>query len=133
MNKAELKKYKRDCLLGALSATLMLVGDLCLSVIPASPTDSGLFIRHAYLSGAWEKWRLPLLLVTGLVGMALGFFSVRVFYQQIKPNYKKTRLAVLLGGVIYIATAGVLHFFVGTLAYWTSTLSVILRQKKQLH
>ena len=39
----------------------MLVGDLCLSVIPASPADSGLFQRAAYFSGSWEPWRLPLL------------------------------------------------------------------------
>ena len=36
------KTYRRDCLLGALGAALMLVGDLCLSVIPAAPGDSGL-------------------------------------------------------------------------------------------
>lgn len=63
----------------------MLVGDLCLSVIPAIPGDSGLFLREAYLSGAYEAWRLPLLLATGLAGMALGFFSVRVTYTQIMP------------------------------------------------
>lgn len=40
---------------------------------------------------------------------ALGFFSVRASYRQIQPQYHKTRLAVLAGGVIYIATAGVLH------------------------
>ena len=37
----ELKAYRRDSLLGALGAPLMLVGDLCLSVIPASAGDSG--------------------------------------------------------------------------------------------
>lgn len=37
MNIKELKQYKRDALLGALGAFLMLVGDLCLSVIPAKP------------------------------------------------------------------------------------------------
>ena len=31
------KTYRRDCLLGALGALLMLAGDLCLSVIPANP------------------------------------------------------------------------------------------------
>ena len=64
-------RYFRDCLLGALSAALMLVGDLCLSLIPASPGDQGLFLRQAYLSGGSSPWRLPLLLATGLVGMAL--------------------------------------------------------------
>lgn len=39
--RTELKAYRRDSLLGALSALLMLVGDLCLSVIPASAGDSG--------------------------------------------------------------------------------------------
>ena len=130
MNCKEWKAYQRDAVLGALGAFLMLVGDLCLSVIPASPTDSGLFVREAYLSGAWEPWRLPLLLATGLCGMALGFFSVRVSYRQIQPQYRKTRWAVLVGGVIYIATAGALHFFIGSLADWTSTLSPILGREE---
>lgn len=45
----ELKNYRRDCLLGALGALLMLIGDLCLSIIPASPGDSGLYRRGIYL------------------------------------------------------------------------------------
>ena len=52
----------------------MLVGDLCLSVIPANTGDSGLFAREAYISGGFDARRLPLLLATGLLGMALGFF-----------------------------------------------------------
>ena len=132
MNPGELKTYKRDALLGALGALLMLVGDLCLSVIPTSPNDSGLFAREAYLNGSWEQWRLPLLLATGLCGMALGFFSVRVSYRQIQPQYRKTRLAALIGGVIYIATAGALHLFIGSLADWTSTLSPLLGREETM-
>ena len=98
MNRTELKNYKRDALLGALGAFLMLIGDLCLSVIPASPGDGGLFAREAYLSGTWEAWRLPLLIATGLCGMALGFFTVRLSYRQIRPQHRGTRLAVLAGG-----------------------------------
>ena len=126
MNINELKIYRRNALLGALGAFLMLVGDLCLSVIPASPGDSGLFAREAYLNGSWEQWRLPLLIATGLCGMALGFFTVRVSYCQIQPQYRKTRMVVLIGGVIYIATAGALHLFIGSLADWTTTLSPLL-------
>lgn len=44
------KTYRRDCLLGALGALLMLVGDLCLSVIPAHSGDSGLFAREHILT-----------------------------------------------------------------------------------
>lgn len=116
MNLKERKSYQREVLLGALGAFLMLVGDLCLSVIPASPGDSGLFAREAYLNGSWEAWRLPLLMAAGLPGMALGFFTVRVSYRQIQPQYRKTRLAVLAGGVIYIATAGALHFLSAALS-----------------
>lgn len=80
------RSYQRDCWLGALSAALMLIGDLCLSVIPASPGDSGLFLRQAYLNGSYPAWRLPLLLVTGLAGMALAFFSVRACHMQLSRN-----------------------------------------------
>ena len=130
MNPQEWKRYRRDALFGALGALLMLVGDLCLSVIPASPGDSGLFARKAYLNGSWEQWRLPLLVATGLCGMALGFFTVRMSYRQILPQYRKTRAAVLAGGVIYIATAGALHFFIGSLADWTNTLSPLLGREE---
>lgn len=53
MDLKELKRYRMDALLGALGAFLMLIGDLCLSAIPASQSDSGLFLREAYLSGSW--------------------------------------------------------------------------------
>lgn len=124
------KTYQRDCLLGALGAFLMLIGDLCLSVIPASPSDSGLFMREAYFNGSFEAWRLPLLLATGLCGMSLGFFTVKASYEQIKPRYRKTRAAILTGGVIYVASAGVLHFFIGSLADWTSRLSPLLGREE---
>lgn len=126
MDIKERKQYGIDALLGAIGAFLMLVGDLCLSVIPASSGDSGLFAREAYLSGSWEEWRLPLLIATGLCGMSLGFFTVRMSYRQILPQYRKTRLAVLAGGVIYVATAGALHLFIGSLADWTNTLAPII-------
>lgn len=122
----DFRTYQRDCLLGSLGAFLMLVGDLCLSVIPAYSGDSGLFARESYLNGSWESWRLPLLIATGLCGMSLGFFTVRVSYLQIKPQYRKTRLAVLVGGIIYIASAGTLHLFIGSLADWTNMLSPLL-------
>ena len=124
------KSYRRDCWLAALSAALMLVGDLCLSVIPAAPADSGLFMREAYLSGMYPAWRLPVLLATGILGMALAFFTVRASYTQIRPQYRKTRLCVLVGGVIYVASAGMIHLLIGSLADWTSTLSQVLGREE---
>lgn len=87
------RSYQRDCWLGTLGTLLMLVGDLCLSVIPASAGDSGLFMREAYLNGSYESWRLPLLLATGLCGMALGFFTVRAMYSTAKQGWRCWRAA----------------------------------------
>lgn len=83
------KAYRRECLLGALGAFLMLVGDLCLSIIAPNNEDSGLFARAFYLSGQYESWRFPFLIVTGLLGMALGVFWVRTLARQVLPQYKK--------------------------------------------
>lgn len=130
MEKKAAQAAVRDCLLGSLGAVLMLIGDLCLSVIPAAAGDSGLFVREAYLNGSWERWRLPLLLITGLCGMSLGVFTVRASARQIQPPYRKSRAAVLAGGAIYVATAGTLHFFIGSLADWTATLSPLLGREE---
>lgn len=62
--------------------------------------------------------------------MSLGFFTVRMSYRQILPQYRKTRLAVLAGGVIYVATAGALHLFIGSLADWTNTLAPIIGREE---
>ena len=39
---------------------------------------------------------------------------------------RKARGAVLVGGVIYVATAGALHLFIGSLTDWTTTLAPLL-------
>ena len=96
----------------------MLVGDLCLSVIPANTGDSGLFAREAYLSGGFDARRLPLLLATGLLGMALGFFSVRACHMQVRPQYRRTRAAILVGGVIYLSSAAALLIWMLANAIW---------------
>ena len=62
--------------------------------------------------------------------MALGFFTVRASIMQILPQHKSTRRAVLIGGVVYVATAGVLHFFIGSLADWTATLAPLLGREE---
>ena len=120
------KTYRRDCLLGALGALMMLVGDLCLSVVPASSGDSGLFLREAYFSGGFAEWRFPLLVATGLLGMVLGFFSVRACCAQVQPQFRKTILALRIGGAIYLTSAGALHLWIGSLADWTGALAPIL-------
>ena len=101
----------------------MLVGDLCLSVIPASAGDSGLFLREAYLNGSYPAWRLPLLLGTGVLGMALSYFTVRAARAQIRPECRRLRWLITV-------SAGVIHLLIGSLADWTSTLGPILGREE---
>ena len=122
--------YRRDCLLGALSGALMLVGDLCLSVIPASAGDSGLFLREAYLNGNYPAWRLPLLLGTGVLGMALSYFTVRAACAQLRPECRRLRWLITVSGAVYVSSAGVIHLLIGSLADWTSTLGPILGREE---
>ncbi len=125
-----LKNYRRSCLLGAIGAFLMLVGDLCLSVIPASQSDSGLFAREAYLSGAYPAWRFPLLVGTGIIGIALCSLAVRSVYEQILPEYHKTRMVIRISGVIYLTSAMAIHLLIGSLADWTSQLAPLLGREQ---
>ena len=122
--------YRRDCLLGVLSGALMLVGDLCLSVIPASAGDSGLFLREAFLSGSYPAWCLPLLLGTGVLGMALSYFTVRTARAQIRPECRRLRWLITVSGAVYVSSAGVIHLLIGSLADWTSTLGPILGREE---
>ena len=123
MEQKEKIKYQRNCLLGALGAALLIVGDLCISIVPASPADKGLYVRGAYLNGDFQLWRVALLLVTGLVGMFFYAFGIDAISEQILPKYRKTRALVKYAGLMYVASAATLHFLVGTLAYWVTYLS----------
>ena len=120
------KTYLKYSLLGALGAALMLVGDLCLSVIPAANGDSGLFLREAYFAGRFQPWRFPLLVGTGVCGMALCSFAVKISCEQILPQYRKTRMLMRVCGTIYLTSAMAIHLLIGALADWTSTLGTIL-------
>lgn len=127
-----LKSYRRNCLLGAAGAFLMLIGDLCLSVVPASQSDSGLFAREAYLSGVYPAWRFPLLVGTGMIGIALCSLAVWCVYEQILPKYRKTRMVIRISGVIYLTSAMAIHLLIGSLADWTSRLAPLLGREEAL-
>ena len=124
------RTYRRDCLLGALGALLMLVGDLCLSWIPAFPGDAGLFAREAYLNGSYPAWRLPLLLGAEFPGIALCIFTVRASLAQVRPEHRKLRAVIRVSGGVYVTSAGVIHLLIGSLADWTSTLSPLLGSRE---
>lgn len=61
MDNIKIAEYKRNCLLGAVGALLMVVGDLSLSVVKVDSSDEGLYICEDYLSGTYPSWRIVLL------------------------------------------------------------------------
>ncbi len=126
MNRKELGTYKRDALLGALGAFLMFVGDLCLSVIPASPTDSGLFDREVYLSGLWEPWRLPLLLATGLIG------GLADWTNTLSPLLGREETAVLIHAQYNRLMPAMLIAYVGMLVLILTAAYAVLTKKTVL-
>ena len=121
-----MKLYRRNCLLGAVGAALMAVGDLCLSIIPAGSEDNGLFIREAYLSGEYQLWRPAVLLVTGLIGMFFYTFGIRALHDQILPECRISRAIVKYCGLAFAVSGAAFHFLIGSLSYWTVYLSPIL-------
>ena len=119
----DMKSFKRDLLLGALGALLMTAGDLSLSLIAPSNADSGLYAREAYMNGSYGLWRPVFLLITGIPGMFFYYFGVRAMHDMIKPECKKLRFLIKYGGLGYICSGAALHFFVGSLSYWVTSLT----------
>ena len=66
------KTYRRDCLLGALGALLMLAGDLCLSVIPANPGGQRPVCQRSIFKRVVRAVAAAAAAGNGLCGMALG-------------------------------------------------------------
>ena len=127
-----MKIYRRNCLLGAVGAALMAVGDLCLSIIPAGNGDNGLFIREAYLNGEYQLWRPALLLVTGLIGMFFYTFGIRALHDQILPGCKISRAIVKYCGLGFAVSGSAFHFLIGSLSYWTAYLSPVLGREQTI-
>ena len=75
MKKEEKKPFIQCYILGAIGGILMAAGDWLLGCVPLQKTDTGMFNRACYLSGAYALWKPAL-----VVGMgALGCFLYRSF------------------------------------------------------
>ena len=53
----EQRKLIRCCILGAIGGILMAAGDWLLGCVPLQKTDTGMFNRACYLSGAYALWK----------------------------------------------------------------------------
>ena len=84
------KKLIRWYILGAIGAVLMAAGDWLLSCVPLQKTDTSLFNRACYLSGAYSLWKPALVVGMGALGCFLCSFMVKALNTDIDARYTRT-------------------------------------------
>ena len=122
MKAEERKKFVRWCILAAVGGALMAAGDWLLGCIPLQGTDTGMFNRAYYLSGAYGLWRPVLIVGMGAVGSFLYYFLIKALNADIDERYRKTKLLQHLCGIFTIAVALAIHLWSATLAWFTTYL-----------
>ena len=116
------KKLIRWYILGAIGAVLMAAGDWLLGCIPLQQTDTGLFNRAYYLSGAYELWKPVLTVGLGAIGGFLYYFVVKALNADINEKHRKTKNIQFLCGIFTVAIALTIHTWVATMAWFATYL-----------
>lgn len=122
MKTEENKSFIRWYILGAVGGVLMAAGDWLLGCIPIEATDTGMFDRAYYLSGAYDLWRPVLIVGLGAVGAFLYYFMVKALNSDIDARYKKTKTVQYLSGIFTVVVALAIHLWSATLAWLTAYL-----------
>ena len=91
MKTEEKPTFIRWYILGAIGAVLMAVGDWLLSCVPLQATDTGIFDRAYYLSGAYGLWRSVLTVGLGAVGGFLYYFVVKALNRTLIQSSEKQK------------------------------------------
>ena len=100
----------------------MAAGDWLLGCIPIAGTDTGMFDRAYYLSGAYGLWRPGLIVGLGAIGSFLYYFMVKALNADIDAKYRKTKAVHLLCGIFTVSVALAIHLWSATLAWFTAYL-----------
>ena len=90
MKKEEKKPFIQCCILGAIGGILMAAGDWLLGCVPLQKTDTGMFNRACYLSGAYALWKPALVVGMGELGCFLYSFMVKALNTDIDARYSRT-------------------------------------------
>ena len=122
MNRKANKPFIRWCILGAVGCGFMAAGDWLLGCIPLQETDTGLFNRAYYLSGAYGLWRSVLTVGLGAIGGFLYYFVVKALNADIDEKYRKSKTTQFLCGIFTIAIALTIHTWVATMAWFSTYL-----------
>ena len=91
MKKEEKKPFIQCCILGAIGGILMAAGDWLLGCVPLQKTDTEMFNRACYLSGAYALWKPALVVGMGALGCFLYSFMVKALNTDIDARYSRTK------------------------------------------
>lgn len=91
MKKEEKEPFIQCCILGAIGGTLMAAGNWLLGCVPLQKTDTGMFNRACYLSGAYALWKPALVVGMGALGCFLYSFIVKALNTDIDARYSRTK------------------------------------------
>ena len=116
------EKFLRGCILGAIGAALMSAGDWLLGCVPLQKTDTGLFNRACYLSGAYALWKPALVVGMGALGCFLYSFMVKALNTDIDARYTRTKAIQYFCGLFTVVVALSIHLWAATLAWFSTYL-----------
>ncbi len=122
MKAEDTTRFIRWCILGAIGCIFMAAGDWLLGCVPLQETDTGMFNRAYYLSGAYGLWRPVLTVGLGAIGAFLYYFVVKALNADLDAAYRKTRYVQYLCGIFTVAVALTIHTWVATMAWFATYL-----------
>ena len=96
-------------------------GDWLLGCVPLQKTDTGMFNRACYLSGAYALWKPALVVGKGALGCFLYSFMVKALNTDIDVRYTRTKAIQYFCGLFAVVVALAIHLWAATLA-WFSTI-----------
>ena len=111
MKKEEKKPFIQCCILGAIGGILMAAGDWLLGCVPLQKTDTGLFNRACYLSGAYALWKSALVVGMGALGCFLYSFMVKALITDIDARYTRTKAIQYFCGLFTVVVALSIHLW----------------------
>ncbi len=126
MKTGETENLIRWYILGAVGGIFMAAGDWLLGCIPIASSDTGMFDRAYYLSGAYGLWRPALIVGLGAVGCFLYYFMVKALSAGIDEAYRKTKTVQFLCGIFTVAVALAIHLWSATLAWFAAYLGPVI-------
>lgn len=111
MKKEEKKPFIQCYILGAIGGILMAAGDWLLGCVPLQKTDTEMFNRACYLSGAYALWKPALVVGMGALGCFLYSFMVKALNTDIDARYTRTKAIQYFCGLFTVVVALAIHLW----------------------